>query len=151
MKKELKDYLHLYLGCECKTPIGILVFNCVNISDSRNNVWFYCRWSDKKNCYLPKQNAEILSKQSLVGKAFKYSEIKPILRKLSDMTDEELKNLRSERGNLKGVERADMNYIIRLNTWSPEDVRYLLSRHFDLFGLISSGLAIDSKTLKEKI
>jgi hypothetical protein len=30
----------------------------------------------------------------------------------------------------------------------PESLRYLLSNHFDLFGLIEEGLAIDSTTLK---
>ena len=128
MKKELKDYLHLYLPFE----FLFLGFE-YKVTGFKDCGHFYQIWHEHGFFDVHK------------------TEFKLPLRKLSDMTDEELKNLRSERGNLKGVERADMNYIIRLNTWSPEDVRYLLSRHFDLFGLISSGLAIDSKTLKEKI
>jgi hypothetical protein len=127
MEKELKDFIHLYLGCEGELKT-------------------------KRTYGSLKRSKQVLTTE-LLDRLFKLPTVlyfTPFLRKLSDMTDEELKNLRSERGNLKGVERADMNYIIRLNTWSPEDVHYLLSLHFDIFGLIESGLAIDSKTLKEK-
>jgi hypothetical protein len=126
--KELKDFIHLYLGAKVR----------YTYYDYEENTWTV--WEQLTTNVLNKITTD-----------WSIKDIQIQLRKLSDMTDEELKSLRSERGNLKGVERADMNYIIRLTTWSPEDVRYLLSRHFDLFGLIESGLAIDSKTLKEKI
>jgi len=32
--------------------------------------------------------------------------------------------------------------------FNPESVKYLLSKHFDLFGLIEAGLAIDKTVLK---
>ena len=143
MKKELKDYLPFYLGCECNTPDGVLILNGLNINDSRNQVWFYCRWNNKKTRYLPKQNAEILNKQSLVGKSFKYSQIKPILRPLSDMTYE-------ERGELqKVVGWLDFKHYLNLRFYNPEMLLFLLPKHFDIFGLIESGLAVDKTTLPQ--
>ena len=154
--KELKDYLHLYLGCECNTPDGVLILNGININDSRNQVWFYCRWNDKKNCYLPKQNAEILNKQSLVGKSFKYSQIKPILRPLSDMTIEEARGLFDvglapdfAASIIKEISASLHGLYNRIALMGDFDtIPKLLKMGFDLFGLIEAGLAIDKNTLK---
>lgn len=67
---------------------------------------------------------------------------KPILRLLSDMTEEEIK---------------DYNFMKPDKEASPDDAFrpwanakrtvYLLSKHFDLFGWIKAGLAIDRSTL----
>jgi hypothetical protein len=158
--KELKDFIHLYLGCECKTPDGILVLNGLNITDSRYQVWFYCRWDDKKNCYLPKRNAEILGKQSMVGKAFKYSEIKPILRPLSDVSDKEWDEIEEKIDlffDAQGMGVIKDNFLSDKNDercgWPliNDALIELRKRSVDVDGLIESGLAIDSKTLKEKI
>jgi hypothetical protein len=174
MKKELKDYAPFYIGCECVTPDGVMIFNCLNVNDNRNNVWFYCRWNDKKNCYEPKKNAEILLKSSCVGKSFKYSEIKLILRPLSDITDEEaiiiaettFTDIVPKEDKAK-IGRAFIDYNFNessmlqtskiyndisefdFNTM-PEIFKFLLSQHFDLFDLIEAGLAIDAATLKQK-
>ena len=136
--KELKDYLHLYLGCECKTPWGILRLTRFDIKD-KYKAWFTTGF---------KENEKILYANGCIGKSFQTSSIKLILRPLSDLNDEELKCLRSERKHLRGVHRNDLRFIINLNTWSPEDIVFLLSKGFDLFGLIEAGLAIDKTTLK---
>ncbi len=97
------------------------------------------------------------------------NEIKPILRPLSDMThneaarfvrilkpearDIELKILSNDivvrfkrDSNFPGIsEWADTNRVSKSN---PEQHKYLLSRHFDLFGWIADGLAIDATTLE---
>lgn len=143
--KELKDYLPFYIGCECVTPDGVMIFNCLNVNDNRNNVWFYCRWNDKKNCYEPKKNAEVLLKSSCVGKSFKYSEIKLILRSLSDMT-------KKEQEEYDGIDNFQIEFCsdeqaLRMEC-EAEKTQFLLSKRFDLFGLIEAGLAIDSTTLK---
>ena len=111
--KELKDFIHLYLGCEC--VIG----------------------SDLST----KETVQAVSKDSVcvginkygVESWYKTKSIKLILRPLNDMTDEEEK----ESGdNPETVFEA------------AEQIEYLLSKHFDLFGLIEAGLAIDKTTLK---
>lgn len=141
MKKEFKDYVPFYLGCECITLDGIMVLNGINTTDVRYSVWFYCKWNDKKNCYLPKQNGEILGKQSLAGKAYKYSDIKLVLRPLSDMTDEEKNEF--EVFSFE-VMKEDLNQVER----NALKTKWYLEKHFDLFGLIEAGLAIDKTTLK---
>ncbi|HYK57171.1 MAG TPA: hypothetical protein VEV15_11940, partial [Flavisolibacter sp.] len=34
-------------------------------------------------------------------------------------------------------------------SWSGDQFNYLLQKHFDLFGLINAGLAVDSKTINQ--
>lgn len=84
--------------------------------------------------------------------------IKPILRPLSDITEEE----KAEFIEICGIEPEDMACLVRsrdeffsehetsfgtahltnIAQWAV-GVKYLLSKHFDLFQLIESGLAID--------
>jgi hypothetical protein len=120
MSKELKDYLHLYLGCEVKWNTNI-----VTLIDT-----------DGINCNVFGEPLFSKSNTSIKN-------IKPILRPLSDMTEDEHKEWQNIRFNrefkLKPV-LTDAEY---------ESFRYLLSKHFDLFGLIEAGLAIDATTLKQ--
>lgn len=119
MKKELKDYLHLYLGCEA------LVEGYTNSKS-------------------PFNYRGIINYQLLLESGQHYSsvkEIRPILRPLSDMTEKEI----MEKERLKDCEYE--------SAWSPlmaraESFKYLLSKHFDLFGLIESGLAINAADLQ---
>jgi hypothetical protein len=108
--------------------------------------------------------------------------IKPILRPLSDMTEEEMKELyfivfnrkfvgdnithrdigkKEERKVLwSGVERlfiykdgdvgADCDLQLH-HVHAPTVVFWQLSYHFDPFGLIDAGLAIDKTTLNKKV
>jgi hypothetical protein len=155
MQKEIKDYLHLYLGCD--TNYGLLegirdqyAYTIVSGKDTiRGNVW----------------------------------DIKPILRPLSDMTDSELiefakihnsdiewymqdglcigrENIGVQQhfyfddelfftaeicNNIFGQESEGDTQISNITPF--ETTRLLLSKHFDLFGLIEAGLAIDKTTL----
>jgi hypothetical protein len=138
--KKIEDYLHLYLGCECEFKtvetqklfsrklIGIDVDYLFQPAYDRNPVYEY---------------------------------IKPILRPLSDMTEEEAVKVSiaywgTEKPRLH--EYAGKQLVRNFNNdvykhhWEypeklPEIIRILLSQGFDLFGLIESGLAIDSTTL----
>lgn len=97
---DIKDYLHLYLGCEAMHGKQKVVVCGLNINS-------YCI-------------------QNIINvDTFRIEDIKPILRPLSDMTDKESKH---HANILKG---------------DTESIRYLLSKGFDLFGLIQAGLAID--------
>lgn len=104
MTKDIKDYLHLYLGCQVlidgETLVTLVGFShTYDIELYVNNQWLHHRF-----CKL-------------------------LLRPLSDMTDEEMDEV----------------------WYGPsERTRYLLSKGFDLFGLIEAGLAIDATTLKQK-
>lgn len=81
------------------------------------------------------------------------SEVKPILRRMSSMTEKECRALCKlegwgwDLGNMvvsdDGIHFQDK--VFRKIT--PESFRYLLSLHFDLFGWIDSGKALDKATL----
>lgn len=119
--KELKDYLHLYLGCE------------IDVSGQREILDSVAKSGQIETLFRGHlRNYRDLSDE----------DIAPILRPLSDMTEEEEGKIKCS--NWTGMQHGEWEYTI-------ESFRFLLSKHFDLFGLIESGLAIDKTTLKEKI
>lgn len=128
MSKEIKDYLHLYLGCE------------VDYSGTRCELFgvhqAYCVIGDFGNIGMVKIPTE------------DFIRLKPILRPLSDMTEDEL----NECGNLD----YDFSDEPELNKWdyksfdtliSANQFVWLLSKHFDIFNLIPEGLAIDKNKI----
>jgi hypothetical protein len=70
-----------------------------------------------------------------------HDEIKLVLRRLSDMSEEENQEWAETNGALGNCSRYEDE---------AHATAYLLSKGFDLFGLIDAGLAIDSKTLQTK-
>jgi len=117
MAKELKDYLHLYLGCAVH-----------DLFDDDTKVLYSVCYGENI-CYLKSKNGVIHKR--------KIEEIEISLRPLSDMTEE-------EKGNVCGT---DWTYTDGGWEYTPETFLFLLSKHFDLFGLIDGGLAIDKTTL----
>jgi len=127
MKKELKDYLHLYLGCECAVT-GVSknnneTFKLTGISyDDTQRIWW---------CYFE-------------GTEFGHSILEdtwPTLRKLSDMAEDEKKELwHLDDHALRELGDGNGYALPYVFTWC-------LSKHFDLFGLIEAGIAIDRSTL----
>ena len=104
--------LALYLGCECQasTRTGTIdIVNCRGFCIVSDGVY---SWSE------PIRN------------------IKPILRPLSDMTEEEMRE--KHEAYLSACKSLGL-----LAHGTAADTRYLLSHHFDLFGWIPAGLAID--------
>lgn len=69
--------------------------------------------------------------------------VKPILRPLSDMTEEE----RTEFEKTKMFVKATPVHHVGNMQWTPETFRWCLSNRFDIFGLIESGKAIDKTKL----
>ena len=137
MSKDIKDYLHLYLGCEFETPKGsmkLCQWKAVGQVQAHREIDFTFHWFDA-------------------------SEVKPILRPLSDMTDEEKIGLTSIFGwyhNFSDdVGRCDQieslfanngfwNKVTNISgaTWAKVTT-ILLKQGFDIFGLIEEELAID--------
>jgi hypothetical protein len=107
--KELKDYLHLYLGCDVKCGIKTIA-----------------------KLTADETTQDLISLKTTLSNP----EYKPILRPLSDMTeDEEYEYWKTKGGNA-------------FNEFQGETTLFLLSKHFDIFGLIEAALAIDKSTLK---
>jgi hypothetical protein len=112
---KIEDYLHLYLGCD--TNHGKLV----GINGS--------------TCFILSQNGEI----KLADLNDQSQSIKPILRKFSDMNNNESTEL-----NNKGISIGQRKGF----SFTPDAVLYLLNLRIDIFNLIAEGLATDLSQLK---
>lgn len=100
-------------------------------------------------------------------------DVKPILRRLEDMTEEEAREFckietepfRHPTVEICEIRRNEIWYVdgsrcqgdgydemadlyIYFNQLTAKQFTYLLSKHFDMFGLIASGEAIDQNTLQ---
>jgi len=122
--RDVKEFLHLYLGCQCFVHIDDdeeMILHGVGTDGIWINSEFYQFGDSTTNL------------------------IKPILRPLSDITQDELKEAGAISKDIiiKNDDNADSS---ESELWFNY-TRYLLSKHFDLFNLIPEGLAID-KTKK---
>jgi len=113
---KIQDYLHLYLGCTAMITEGSTVSPYNLSSDILSSVY-----------------------------AGEFVDVKPILRPLSDMTDEESREICAYTRNAQAFVKFDTP--IGKEAINPLPFKYLLSKHFDLFGLIEAGLALNAKQL----
>jgi len=86
----------------------------------------------------------------------RYEYIKPILRPLSDLLNEELDFYIDFNTILNEIDSRYLREAIVNKKFYSKDIHYsfevwncLLSMHFDIFGLIEQGLAIDINTLEK--
>ena len=128
--KNIKDYLHLYICCDCLYDNGVSV---------RRHI-------------VPDVLSRVYSE---------FATATPILRPLSSMTEDEKVRLFKlsfgEEHNfdmfgfdpVEQIILADKNgrtrAAVSLKSMSVEGILFLLSKGFDLFGLIDAGLAIKSE------
>jgi hypothetical protein len=135
MGKSIKDYLYLYLGAE---GLEVLSPNPDDNEPSFKKAYLMGITAVSEACVEVQFHNGIHAdeEESYLG----YDEVKPILRPLSGMTEEE---------------NAEAKQFYRSNKWGEQTLEsmaaisaYLLSKHFDLFGLIEANLAIDKTTLK---
>lgn len=128
--KELKNYLHLYLGCEGEATIryspGTATQVKAILTAIRTDGRIIIQGFDKSG----KQWAD----EEVIG----INDFKPFLRPLSSITEE-----RKELDDIRGDTVIDTIIHANYNLANPERIRYLLNKRFDLFELIESNLAID--------
>jgi hypothetical protein len=117
MKNELKDYLHLYLGCEIR---------------------YHSRLSNTWGAWIKMTYSDLELAINHIGFGEK---IELALRPLSDMTEEELSDIIATKEHFNRGYSVE-EFIVGWKAFGAETFRYLISKHFDLFGLIESGLAI---------
>lgn len=117
-KLDIKDYLHLYLGAKshCYRFETAIDYNTIDTQVLHDLYTTY------------------------------YLDAKPILRRLSDMTEEEKLKLYGM-GFTHNVKGLQIEHPKKWPTFKPIQFQYLLSIGIDLFGLIDAELAIDSKAL----
>lgn len=131
MKYELKDIIHLYLGCE----VFVTNINKVGrLYSSTLNNDIEITFEDQKGWYITD---------------LEETRIKLLLRPLSSMTEEEalciyrLTNTEDVEAKATDV----LSYYKRAFRFEPEEFLELIKMDFDLFELIKQGQAIDKTTL----
>ena len=160
--KDIKDYLHLYLGCEIEHDKKVYRGTLVSIGFHTAEI--HCDFF-KKNSHghrVPKD-------KDFGTFHIQICRLKPILRPLSDMTEAEVDTVWGLFGwnnRITNFQERMMNILWEFNPpdeefepdWRPgrweyliSALPYLLKQGFDIFGLIEAGLAIDiTKLNKEK-
>lgn len=119
MKTQLKDVLHFYLGCKC----------IVKLYDTEYRGIFL-------GLNYPFLYIQVASDKAPTKHRIDKIDFKPILRPLSDMTDIEKDEFSEHQIDNFGEDFHNEMYDI-------SQFLFLLKQGFDIFGLISSGQAID--------
>lgn len=132
---KFKDVAMHYIGCEVeyKTPNG----ESVNLLLAGIN---------DKALYISNRHGDFTW--------LAFSKVKPILRKLEDMTEEDAKEFLSigEYQRIESIQVDDVSidfyiddipFAVWFDSISPKQFHFLCQRGYDLFGLIDSGEAID--------
>lgn len=127
MEKKLSDYIHYYIGCRCLNTWFAIEHK---LCDSDWRLRAYDSAAVKP--YMLENNHNVTWTDS----------IKPILRRLEDMTEEEDKIYHS----LCGIANFNADSV-NITHDTPESFHYLLKQGFDLFSLIQNNLAVDGKEL----
>lgn len=111
----------------------------------------------KTNEVCLESSASVSLWYSIVKEKDYWEYMKPVLRQFSDMTEDEVFEFATIIGFW--VEGTTEEYI-RKRTYTvisqlekevrcpPDGVKYLISKHFDIFGWIEKGLALDKTKLK---
>lgn len=150
----IQDYAKYYIGCRCL------------------NTWFQANHEMYNNEWVLDGYREHSPKPYLLGNTETETwtdSIKPILRKLDSITDEEIKeligfdkiknvypdiSLERQAHGVSVYYKVDIGDITYPQTYdidfanpAPHETIFLLSKGFDLFGLIKLDEAIDASTL----
>lgn len=129
MKKQIKDYLHLYIGCHVKF-IG------------------------KDRPFIKNGSIKTLEPENVRSWIKQNDEFKLILRPMSSLTHDEIKAARTkssefDRSPISGRWGQKVSYGFTTDPleWEAQIVFNLIKMGFDVFGLIEAGLAIDKTKL----
>lgn len=147
---KFKDVAHHYLGCEVmakrKNDTEFSKGIIVEVTKGSNHGdWVYVRFEDIVESV---SNTWEVSKSTAHHYFLCEDSIKPILRKLQDMTEEDAKGIGYDSAFFfRDTVRIVHNGRFTNTTFTGKEFHYLCQRGYDLFGLIDSGEAIDYKTV----
>lgn len=135
--------------CDCDWVDDINIFD-------KGSIWQYAGYADK-DLSIPLGEGDFSG--FLIRHGYTYTSvgnsIKPLLRPLSDLTkliNDDEKNVKYYRLLSTCYSESDLRNFMQSPTVQRfEDVQILLENHFDVFGLIEKGHAIDLNTIKETV
>jgi hypothetical protein len=144
---KLKDYLHYYMGCIFWTNNSQGELNATTIKYIIEMI------NNSKGVQLHLRRLEDMTEEEaieLVKQVVHENEYTNVSTYRHNYTND----LMVQWGYLTPIERVNnVQYFFNATgerTWSAAQFNYLLTKHFDLFGLIDAGLAVDAKTIKTK-
>lgn len=140
MKTELKDFLPLYIAQEVQRrgnlagdyEVAKLVGFCKSEVEEGKLIAQVDTGDEEEHYYHEWYVEEVIL----------------FLRPLSNMKEEEGRKCFDDWDSDSPNAKDAISHGFEPNELNPEQFRYLLSRGFDLFGLIEDGLAIDKTTMK---
>lgn len=139
MTKNIADYLQYYIGCEVLYKGEIHFLSGVSRPYKTNDKTI------PTFSVRPDKNGF----RSTIYSLENFDDIRLILRRLSDMTKDEMIEWVSIGDGSPGISVNFPGGSYSHTHWLASDkTHWLLKNNFDLFGLIDSGLAIDKSTLK---
>lgn len=163
--KELKDYLHLYIGCKVIIDndlqdtdhelIGVVAGSDCHLHHGLHNQYGHCDISKVKPILRPLSSITENERKEIFYLIFKKKF--PISGSITFYDNTNISN--NPRYVLwSGVDRVCVD--VNGNVWADCDLHpykynqhqitmYLLSKHFDLFSLIEADLALDATKIKE--
>jgi hypothetical protein len=127
---KLEDIIHHYLGCEVMVRGEVKKFAAIDTSMGR--VEIEGTITDEESGFYGEDESESFPFKEL-------SQVKPILRKLEDMTEEEYDDLCF----IREASFKENDTLLRKAACTT----YLLSKGFDVHQLIENNQAIDKSTL----
>lgn len=141
--KDIKDYLHLYLGAGCIMKAG------KGVSEDYYSV---VEWSDigyphNVTALILRPLSDMTEEEASDLIKFESAPHRHASIDVFDITDNHIWYVDGEMWHGDGVSEMYDKYI-KFNELSPDQFKYLLSKGFDLFGLIEAGLAINATTFK---
>lgn len=175
MKTELKDVIHLYLGCQCVLTEDVPVEEFDDDQTKKGSVWSLLMINYGDFDLIDGNGYKfVLQDEETCWLGVHGSEFKLLLRPLSSVTEEEaieLIGIQLENyPNKLDIKMKSFGRRSNSDSWQfsayegekhiisgslsfyrhePKKFMYLLSKGFDLFGLIESNQAIDSSTLNK--
>jgi hypothetical protein len=142
MEKQIKDYLHLYPGCICSHVEDPMFLVKLEMIDCDKKQAIVKGVESAKGTWLEGLTDVLIEK------------LKPHLRPLGSIKFNEVDQLAAWYGLTDKYGDIDTllydlesNHELRKMGTLAFITQYLLAKHFDLFGLIEAGLAIDATTL----
>lgn len=127
---KLQDVIYYYIGCDCEAKWHpSLTCTLVGVTESEYNPYHDCK-------IMCNDGSKVLMFHA------SFEDIKPILRKLSSMTEDEARELDCVNHFMNAKTGRRQWKSLRLNI---KRIPKALSLGFDLFGLLDSGQAIEKK------